>query len=152
MPQLSASTAEPYKATTKFTFVSDTPNAKIYYTTNGSTPTTSSKHFQSSFSLPVGEYVLKAITTATGFENSEIFARSIEITENQQQQPEPTDFTVHFKKPSDWEGAYIHYWQNPKSPITEWFNGGAAMTSESNDWYKFTFNESDLVSGKSAFV
>ena len=87
-----------------------------------------------------------------GFENSEIFARSIEITENQQQQPEPTDFTVHFKKPSDWEGAYIHYWQNPKSPITEWFNGGAAMTSESNDWYKFTFNESDLVSGKISFL
>ncbi|GEM49004.1 hypothetical protein DC3_46390 [Deinococcus cellulosilyticus NBRC 106333 = KACC 11606] len=46
---------------------------------------------------------------------------------------------VHYKKPSTWTGANIHYWNTVASPAlagTTW--PGLSMTSEGNSWYTYT--------------
>ncbi|MDR3726477.1 MAG: chitobiase/beta-hexosaminidase C-terminal domain-containing protein [Terracidiphilus sp.] len=48
-----------------------TPGAKIYYTTNGSTPTTSSQIYEAPF-LVVSNLTVNAIAVATGYTNSNI--------------------------------------------------------------------------------
>ena len=45
-------------------------------------------------------------------------------------------FTVYFKKPSVWPGAFIHYWPDG----TEWASC-PAMTDIGNAWYSYTFTD-----------
>ncbi|GGJ27326.1 starch-binding protein [Deinococcus roseus] len=51
-----------------------------------------------------------------------------------------TGLTVHFKKPSTWGKANIHFWNVVASPaIANSVWPGVTMTLESGDWYKYTF-------------
>ncbi|MEN8139286.1 MAG: starch-binding protein [Bacteroidota bacterium] len=54
--------------------------------------------------------------------------------------PTPTTgLTVHFKKPTHWTSAYIHYWNVvPVMEQTTW--PGNEMTAEGNDWYVYTID------------
>ncbi|MEH0157463.1 starch-binding protein [Limibacter armeniacum] len=54
---------------------------------------------------------------------------------------EPAGLTVHFKKPSGWSGAMIHYWNVIPSSIAATTWPGVSMTSEGNDWYKYTITD-----------
>ncbi len=52
----------------------------------------------------------------------------------------PTGLIIHFKKPTDWSSAHIHYWNTvPTSASSVW--PGEQMTSDGNDWYSFTIEE-----------
>ncbi len=54
---------------------------------------------------------------------------------------EAPEFTVHFYKPDDWGSSIkIYYWNMSPSGILETvYWPGVDMTSEGNNWYKFTF-------------
>ena len=60
-----------YTATQSVTIGSTTPGAVIYYTTNGSTPTTGSTLYSGPVSVSVSE-TLKAIATASGYTTSDV--------------------------------------------------------------------------------
>ncbi|WP_189009703.1 starch-binding protein, partial [Deinococcus roseus] len=52
----------------------------------------------------------------------------------------PSGITLHFKKPSSWSNANIHYWSVTASPAmanTTW--PGVATTLEGCGWYRFGF-------------
>ena len=60
-------------AGTKVTLTTDTPNATIYYTTNGSEPTTDSTVYNASTGIVVNEAMtIKAFATAADLEDSEV--------------------------------------------------------------------------------
>ncbi len=149
MPNLISDIPSPYKSATKFQLVTKTESASIYYTTSGTNPAiVTGNLYKGAFSLAKGSYIIKAIAVKDGYINSDVFAASVNITD----EIIITDFIVHFKKPAAWSGVFIHYWQNASSPITNWFSGGVAMTENENGWYSFTFNKTDLVSNKISFL
>ncbi len=43
---------------------------------------------------------------------------------------------MHFKKPSYWEGAFIHYW----GPVSTDWDNCPEMTDEGDGWYTYTIN------------
>ncbi len=45
-------------------------------------------------------------------------------------------FTVYFKKPAAWPGAYIHYW-----PLGNAWASKPAMINAGSGWYSWTFND-----------
>ncbi|MGM0508143.1 MAG: alpha-amylase family glycosyl hydrolase [Fusobacteriota bacterium] len=48
-----------------------------------------------------------------------------------------TDTTIHFRKPTDWACAYIHYWNTVANPPTEW-TASVLMNSTGEGWYSVT--------------
>jgi|GEM_PF-5306844 len=108
----------------------------IYYTTDGSTPTSSSSLYTGPFTVSAnGLTSIQAIScdsagTSCGLASQDYYVGTI------------TGFTVHVKKPTHWGTPYIYYWDvepntAPLAPAT-W--PGIAMTDEGNDWYSFQFN------------
>ena len=105
----------------------------IYYTLNGSTPTTSSASAVGSKSLSItSTTTLKAFVRNTAGTNSAIKTEVYSFST-------PTTFTVYFKKPSNWGTAVkIYYWGvTGTAPAVTW--PGVAMTLDCGSWYKFTF-------------
>lgn len=104
---------------------------QIYYTTDGSIPSSSSIPYSSSFTIGTDQTV-KAIAI-DGSEVSNVVSNSYTFGEI-------SGLTVHFKKPSNWNTANVHYWNNSPAgtiPVSNW--PGPSMTSEGNDWYSFVF-------------
>lgn len=55
------------------------PSATIYYTTDGTTPTTGSTVYSGAVSIPVGTTTLRAIATAPGFTQSAVAASAYSV-------------------------------------------------------------------------
>jgi hypothetical protein len=105
----------------------------IFYTLDGSTPTTSSLSSVGTKSLSV-----TATTTVKAFVRNTAGVSSAIRTEVYSFSS-PTTFTVYFKKPSTWNSAVkIYYWGTTgTAPAVTW--PGVAMTVDCGSWYKFTF-------------
>jgi hypothetical protein len=70
-----------YSSAQSVTISTTTPSATIYYTTNGTTPTTGSAVFSASSPIPVSaSETLKAIATATGYSTSAVGSATYTIT------------------------------------------------------------------------
>ena len=69
----------PYTAPQSVTISSDTPDAVIYYTTNGSTPTTNSSVYSTPIAVNTTE-TIKAITTAPNYQASAVVSASYYLT------------------------------------------------------------------------
>ena len=61
-----------YFTTQQFTMSAPLDGATIYYTTNNTTPTTSSTQYTGPFTLPAGTHTIKAICVKAGYENSAV--------------------------------------------------------------------------------
>ncbi len=68
-----------YSSSQQVTITDATPNATIYYTTDGSTPTASSTKYTAAITVNSSE-ILNAIATATGYSNSAIASASYTLT------------------------------------------------------------------------
>jgi isoamylase len=83
-PQVVAPTISPTGGTFStdqlFTLNSGTPGAIIYYTTDGSTPTTGSIQYTAPFTLAEGSYTLKTMATAPSYRDSTVSSGIFEIT------------------------------------------------------------------------
>lgn len=114
---------------------SNDPNPTIYYTNDGTTPTTSSQSAVKTVSFSVSETTtIKAFAKDADGNLSDIQTKTYYIGDV------PT-FTVHFKKPAAWSNVpRIHYWDAlPTGTLTPTTWPGVAMTEECDGWWKFTF-------------
>jgi hypothetical protein len=105
----------------------------IYYTLDGTTPTTSSASAVGTKTLSITtDTTLKAFAVNTAGTSSAIKTETYTFAT-------PTEFTVYFKKPTNWNSAVkIYYWATTgTAPAVTW--PGVAMTPDCGDWYKFTF-------------
>ena len=120
-------------STVNAVLTANNPTSTIYYTLNGSTPTTTSPSAIGSKSLSItGTTTLKAFVRNPNGISSAIRTEVYSFST-------PTTFTVYFKKPSNWSSAVkIFYWGvTGTAPAQTW--PGVAMTLDCGSWYKFTF-------------
>jgi hypothetical protein len=105
----------------------------IYYTTDGSEPTTASASAVGSKSL-----VITSNTIVKAFVKNTLNVSSAVKTETYTFSTAPP-FTVYFKKPSTWSSSVkIYYWATTgTTTAVTW--PGVAMTPDCGDWYTFTF-------------
>lgn len=105
----------------------------IYYTLDGTTPTTASASAVGTKTLTItANKTVKAFVKNTAGTSSAIKTEVYNFVT-------PTTFTVYFKKPSAWASAVkIYYWGTTgTAPAVTW--PGTAMTKDCGDWYAFTF-------------
>jgi hypothetical protein len=117
-----------------------TPNAAIYYTTNGSAPSTSSKRYTSAITVSKNESI-KAIAVATGYTESAVASATYKIelpaatpvfspaggTYSESKTVKITDTTP---------GAAIYYTTNGSEPTTSSKKYTSAITVSSNETIK----------------
>ncbi|MBO7368475.1 MAG: starch-binding protein, partial [Paludibacteraceae bacterium] len=94
------------------TISSNISGADIYYTTNGTKPTTSSTKYTSPVAITQNETTLKAIAVYQGDE-SEV-ASGVYLTEK------PKGVTIEFKAPSDWSSCYFYVWNTNGALLGKW--------------------------------
>lgn len=105
----------------------------IYYTTDGSTPTTASASAVGTKTLAItSTTTLKAFVRNTAGASSAVSTQTYTFT------AAPT-FTVYFKKPSNWGSSIKIYYWNVTGTATAVTWPGVAMTLDCGSWYKFTF-------------
>ena len=119
--------------TVNVVITANNPTSTIYYTLDGSTPTSASASAVGSKSLTITETkTLKALVKNTLNVSSTVTTQVYTFST-------PATFTVYFKKPSTWNAAVkIYYWSTTgTAPAVTW--PGIAMTSDCGDWFKYTF-------------
>jgi hypothetical protein len=93
-PQASAPTFFPigatYTSAQEVTLNSSTPNAAIYYTIDGSTPTTNSNLYGGAITVPPGSETINAITVASGYSPSSVSSASYIVNVTEPQAATPT--------------------------------------------------------------
>ncbi|MCS6832969.1 MAG: starch-binding protein, partial [Flammeovirgaceae bacterium] len=108
----------------------------IYYTTDGSTPTTSSPSASGSVTLSItSTRTVRAFARDAAGNSSAIAAHTYTIN------PSTGGFTVYFKRPSNWTTTpRIHYWNaQPAGSLASTTWPGVTMTEDTNGWWRFTF-------------
>ncbi|MEY8847607.1 starch-binding protein [Psychroserpens sp. XS_ASV72] len=111
------------------------PNPIIYYTTDGSTPTTSSLSGSSPLALQfTTTTTLKAFAQNTNGDMSSIKTETYTFEDVQ-------SFTVYFKPPQGWAVTPNVYWWNgqPNGVLADAVWPGVAMEMHDAEWYKYTF-------------
>lgn len=111
----------------------------IYYTTDGSHPTTSSAQY-SNTKIAVNEDLdIKAFTIDSDGNASSVTTFSYRIGEIE-------GLEVYFKKPSNWSAVNVHYWEEiPSGSLTPSNWPGPNMILYEDDWYKYTFENTESV-------
>jgi len=113
---------------------SNDPSPKVYYTIDGSTPTTLSPSFVSTKTIN--------ITTTTTFNILAIDADGNQSTATQKYSiGNISPITVYFKPLESWGIPKIYYWSALPAgavPAITW-DQSMAMTADANGWYKYTF-------------
>ena len=120
-------------STVNVVLTANNPTSTIFYTLNGTTPTTASLSAVGTKSLAItSTTTLRAFVRNTAGTSSAIRTEVYSFST-------PTTFTVYFKKPTNWSTAVkIYYWGvTGTAPAVTW--PGVAMTLDCGSWYRFTF-------------
>ncbi len=104
-----------YTSTQTVTIADGTRGAAIYYTTDGTTPTTASKVYSAPISVTTTGTVLKAIAIAPGYPQSAVATATYTITSPPAATPLPT-MTVAISEATT--GATVYYTTNGTTPTT----------------------------------
>jgi hypothetical protein len=123
----------PIGSTVNVVLTANNASSTIFYTLDGSTPTTSSPSAIGTKTLPITQN-----TTLRAFVRNTANVSSAISTETYTFAAVPT-FTVYFKKPSNWNSAVnVYYWGTTGvAPVAAW--PGISMTKDCGDWYSYTF-------------
>ncbi len=93
-PQASAPTFTPaggtYSSAQEVTLSSTTPNAAIYYTIDGSAPTTNSNLYGGAIAVPAGSETINAFVVASGYSPGNVTPATYTITATRPQGATPT--------------------------------------------------------------
>ncbi|WDF64575.1 starch-binding protein [Flavobacterium sp. KACC 22763] len=109
------------------------PKPKLYYTIDGSTPTTASTVVESTKTINITQTTtIKAFAVDKDGNQSDIVTKTYTIGAL-------PEFTVYFKKPSNWNSAVKIYYWSPTGTAPAVTYPGVAMTQDCGDWYKYTF-------------
>ncbi len=121
-------------AGTTVTISTSTPGATIYYTTNGTTPTTSSPSGAAGSSTASvtlsAAATLRAIAVKSGLTTSDVASASYTIG---------TGLKLHFYRNSvaNWPNVNCYYWGSNGSPAANTWPG-TAMTNNGDGWFTIT--------------
>ncbi|MBN2662387.1 MAG: starch-binding protein [Bacteroidales bacterium] len=112
----------------------DDASPTIYYTTDGTTPTTSSASAEISVTINITENtVVKAFAVDDSGNESSVISKTYTIGD-------VDGFYVHFKKPANWGTPNIYYWNvEPAGAMLDNTWPGVEMTPQGDDWYYFYF-------------
>ncbi len=116
------------------------PSFTIYYTTDGSEPTTASAKLTSGGTVKISSNTtLKAFVSDATLANSAVVTNTYITSKN-------TGFTVYFKKPAAWTQPFIYAWGPAPgfATITSAWPGNT-MTDVGNSWYSYNFPTQEIV-------
>ncbi len=121
----------------KVTIKSATSGATIYYTTNGATPTTSSKKYSSAFTI-TSDTNIKAIAVKSGYSNSSVKSVTVEVEEPRCSTPSATPTAViggyTVKLTCSTSGASMYYTTDGSTPSktngTKYTSSGIKITTQ----------------------
>lgn len=117
------------------TITCGTDGADIYYTTDGSTPTTSSTKYTASFDI-TSNCTVKAIAVKSGWTNSEVASKAVTYTA-----PASSDVTFYVKNDGNWDALRVWAWEG-STPIFS-----VTGNDYSNRPYLIDFNSSVVKDG-----
>lgn len=106
----------------------------LYYTLDGSTPTTSSSKYTAALTISAAT-TLKVLAVDAQGKQSTVATASYTFT------TAPADLEVYFKRPTTWASTVkVYYWsEQPAGTLTATTWPGVDMTKVCGDWYKYTF-------------
>lgn len=112
--------------------LSGTPT--IYYTTDGTDPTTSSKTITNKGKLNFKETTTLKVMAVVGSSKSAVVTNVYTYKE-----PQTTPVVVKFYKPSTWDKVYLWAWGTgvPATDFKAW--PGMELTNSADGWYSYTF-------------
>ncbi len=113
--------------------VGGTGDGVIYYTTDGTDPTTTSKSISKKGTLNFKETTTLKVMGVCGTAKSEI--QTFKYTYVDQK----GGITVRFLKPADWTSVYFFAWKGETQILGGW--PGKAMAQGADGWYSQTFDE-----------
>jgi hypothetical protein len=114
----------------------DDANPTLYYTLDGSTPTTASASASKQKSLSItSNTTLKVMAKDATGNTSDVITETYTFTV-----APPAGITVYFKPPTAWPTPKVYYWEAlPAGSVTAATWPGADMTAHTDGWYKYTF-------------
>ncbi|RNC86454.1 MAG: starch-binding protein [Winogradskyella sp.] len=117
------------------------PNPTIYYTIDGTEPTTSSSSATNAVNIQ-----LNSTTTLKAFAQNSNGDDSSVKTENYTFE-DLDSFTVFFRPPSDWTTTPNVYWWNasPNGVLSDGNWPGITMELHDSEWYKYTFTNIESI-------
>lgn len=115
--------------------VGGTSTATIYYTLDGTTPTTASTKYTAPFTI-------KETTTLKAFAVSGSKSTAIQTVVYTYKAPQTTPITVSFNKPASWTVCNLYAWNKGEKAATEYCGKwpGSALTPDADGWCHYTFD------------
>lgn len=120
--------------TIKAVTLSGTPT--IYYTTDGSNPTTSSNKLTGNTLNIKQTTTLKVMAVANGAQSE---VQTYTYTYKQPQDVNSNPITVRFAAPSSWTKVYLWAWTSAGNLFKAW--PGEELTRDADGWYSYTFEK-----------
>ncbi|URZ01026.1 TIM-barrel domain-containing protein [Clostridium felsineum] len=118
-----------YSTSQTVSLTSSMNDATIYYTLDGSTPTTSSAKYTGPITIN-STTTLKFIAVGSQGNQSDVYTEVYNINKA------GNSVTVHFKNLSGWGAPYVYYYNASGQIGSSW--PGTKMNSEGNGWYSYT--------------
>ena len=109
----------------------DNDPVTVYYTTDGTTPTTASPVYSS-------EFVLTASRTVKAFAKDNAGASSSVISNSYTIVPPSSGLTIHYYNANSWQTIAMHYWNVTPAGIAATTWPGVQMVPEGSGWFKYT--------------
>ena len=138
VPVLSITPSATYKTetyTVEMSAVALSGNPTIYYTIDGSDPTTSAtkKTYTEAFTIQ-GTVTVKAYATLNGTSSA------VQTATYTYQAPQTTPLTVKFMPPTTWQKVYLYAWDTNGSPILGSWPGAEWQTKDAEGWLYHVFD------------